>query len=734
MPETPVFLVPLMLLAALGFALPKGAIDRPLPKALVLGGLAALLLRYFSWRFTVTVLPADDLSLQSIFVWALFAVEMVAWFDTTVGFLALSRRSDRRPEAALHEARLRTTPARDLPTIDVMIATYNESLEVLEKTIVGALALDWPRERLNVIILDDGRRAWLKEVCSELGAGYLTRADNRHAKAGNINAAITRTSGEFFLVLDADFVPQRNFLFRTVGFFADPNIGIVQIPHSFFNHDPMQTNLGMQRDMPDDQRFFFDAIMPGRDGWDCAFCCGSNGIIRRSAMQAIGNKLPTGSITEDMLLTLALLRKGFVTRYLNERLAVGLAPESLAAFFVQRARWARGAIQILFLREGPLGPGLSPIQRALFLPTHWISQSFSQVAVMATPAIYLLTGLMPLLNANVASVLEFQIPAVVGAIMTIRLFAPWQYHPIAATAHGVLQAFRLLPTVVVTLIKPHGHAFKVTPKGKDAGGGQVDGATLVITTSLILATALGLLLNANINTRIVEVGALVPVVAFWAIVNMVVLSIVAAIAVAPPSLRIAERFALAEPVRIRTETALITASTRDISMSGALLETDAYDQAVAVARPLPPASDGTLATGAWILVEIANVGQIPAQVMRCATGPNGAMLYGVIFHLPRSQVRDRLIRRLFTQGLDDTVKNAKTTRVTLQMLVKIFKGTGAAVAASQVRANPQPPAWLLDFDPSMHSVATLQKWAADRGDETTDPENDRSAEQASSAA
>jgi cellulose synthase (UDP-forming) len=418
--------------------------------------------------------------------------------------MMLLRRTDRGGEADLGEARLRGLRLEDLPTVDIMIATYNESLEVLERTITGALAIDWPKSRLKVYVLDDGRREWLKRYCEMKGAGYMTRPDNKHAKAGNINAAIARTNGEFFLVLDADFIPQKNFLYRALGFFKDPAVGIVQIPHNFFNHDPMQTNLSMQNVLPDDQRLFFDVIMPGRDGWDCAFCCGSNSITRRSAIEAVGGGLPTGSITEDMLLTLALLRKGYKTRYLNERLAIGLAPESLSAFFVQRARWARGSIQILFLKDGPLGPGLKLHQRLLFLPTSWISQSFSMTVAMATPAILLWTGLMPLANVDTASVLIYQAPAVLGTILTIRLLAPGQYFPVAAMVHGAMQAFRLLPTILVTLVKPHGHAFKVTPKGADAtNGANVDRPTIVMVFGLLVATALGLLLNASYNLQVV---------------------------------------------------------------------------------------------------------------------------------------------------------------------------------------------------------------------------------------
>lgn len=690
-------LIPPLLIAAIRLAIPDGAIERRWVRLTVLGGLTLLIGRYLHWRLFVTVLPANDLSAQTAPVWSIFAIELVAWFDAGVGFLALSRKTDRRAEADRHEARLRAADPWSLPVVDVMIATYNEPLDVLEKTIIGAVGIDWPRDRLRVWVLDDGDRPWLEAFAREMGAGYLTRTGNAHAKAGNINNGIARTSGEFFLVLDADFVPRRNFLYRAIGFFEDDRIGIVQIPHSFFNSDPMQSSLGMQRDMPDDQRFFFDAIMPGRDGWDCAFCCGSNGIVRRSAIAEIGGALPSGSITEDMLLTLALLRKGYVTRYLNERLAIGLAPESLAAFFVQRARWARGAIQLLYLREGPLGPGLTPIQRAMFLPTHWITQSLSQIVAMSTPAIYLLTGLLPLLNTDASSIFSYQLAAIVGAVMGVRLFAPSQYNPIAATAHGVLQAFRLLPTILVTLIRPHGHAFKVTPKGKDAGGGaRIDRPTVVLATGLTLATAAGLILNTSFEYRVIETGALVPIVAFWAVFNMVIMTIVAAIAVSPPALRAEERFDLDEPIRLRTRTARLTGTTRDLSLAGA-----------AVTVP-----DGDLPErGDWLLVGIAGVGHLPAEIMRRAVGAGGETTLGLRFHIEPGPKRVALIGKLFTGELDNSPRDIRARRVTLGLIGNAFGRARPGPERAQVRAAP--PDWLRALEADHGVAAELDRWAED---------------------
>ena len=114
-------------------------------------------------------------------------------------------------------------PPEELPSVDVYIPTYNEPMEVLEKTITGVLCLDYPN--FKAWVLDDGRRPWVKAFCEAKGVGYLTRPDNTHAKAGNINHALTKTSADFVAIFDADFIPQRNFLMRTVGFFADPGIG-----------------------------------------------------------------------------------------------------------------------------------------------------------------------------------------------------------------------------------------------------------------------------------------------------------------------------------------------------------------------------------------------------------------------------------------------------------------------------------------------------------------------------
>ena len=673
---------PLLLVLVAMLIIPSWTADAPFRTVLVTTGFGALLAHYLWWRLTETVLPASGLSFGTFFVWTVFLGEIWLWYETLQLSLILLRRSDRSAAANAHEARLRATAPRDLPAVDVMIATYNEPLDVLEKTIAGALALDWPRDRLRIHVLDDGRRPWLAAYCRERGIGHMTRADNSHAKAGNLNAAFRRTHAPFILVLDADFVPQRKMLMRAIGFFDDPRIGIVQMPHYFFNDTPLQTNMDMRATLPDEQRFFFDSIQPGRDGWNCAFCCGSNGIIRREALEAIGGAMPTESITEDMLLTLAMLRKGYITRYLSERLAVGLAPETLDAYFVQRGRWAQGGIQLLYTKRGPFGPGLTPIQRLLFNPSHWLSQSLCQPLVMATPAIFLLTGAPPLVQASFEDVLRYQLTAIAAAFGYIRFLAPRDFAPIASTVEGILQSFRLMPLVLITLLKPHGHGFKVTPKGSDAGLSREDRFTILVALGLILATGTGLFLNASFAHRIVGAGELLPVVAFWSIFNMLILLIVMTMAVPRPTFRAEERFALDEPCRIVTETGALAGGVLNMSLSGMLVT--------------PDGNPDSLATDSWVGIELGGVGIVPARIRRRTT-IDGQSAIGVETHLPSGPRRDALIQKLST-NLPGAQPAPAAAISGLMMLKRVFEAQPrqTGLAAAPDRKDILPPEWLLE--------------------------------------
>ncbi|HKY80722.1 MAG TPA: glycosyltransferase [Sphingobium sp.] len=650
--------------------LPGVALTAPFaPLALVAGGLilfgkvrywrpgiiatmVAMILYYLRWRLMDTI-PWGGSAWELAWPLTCFLVETAALFDAGILFAILARPTDRSAQADAGEARLRAQWAADavpLPAVDVFIATYNEPREVLEKSILGCLALDWPDRR--VWVLDDGRRRWVHDLCLAKGAGYITRPDNQGAKAGNINHALGLTDAPYIAVFDADFVPRRDFLLRTMGFFDEARIGIVQIPHNFYNHDPMQTNLGLQQSMPDDQRFFFEAIMPGRDGWDAAFCCGSNSVTRRAVFDGIGGGLPEGSITEDMLLTLASLRRGYVTRYLNEPLAHGLAPESTAAFFVQRQRWAQGAMQILYLRHGPLGPGLKLRHRFLFLPTAWLTQGLQSMFTLLTPVLFMLFDLSPMEHVDLSSLCHYLLPLIVALIGGITLLAPRRYYPMAARILGMFQAFRLLPVVLQTLVRPKGLLFKVTPKGANAAGGAWESKVLTAALMLIGISMAGLVINANPDYRIVAQEGLLPIVALWTMINILLLLFVAMMCLEKPRIRGEERFALKQPVTLLGEDGrMLTSARGDISISGVGLESE---------------GDADFQVGDQVQVVLPDVGVVRGFVRR--TGRR----IGIEFDFQAEEPRDRLIVTLFTGRIDMNAQRPSSGAVAAAILRRLW--------------------------------------------------------------
>jgi cellulose synthase (UDP-forming) len=177
-------------------------------------------------------------------------------------------------------------------TVDVLVATYNEPFDLVMKTAIAARDITYPHETW---ILDDGNRPELRRIAEEAGIGVITRSEAwddrpRHAKAGNLNNALMVTEGEFLLILDADQVPEPNILDRTLGWFDDERVALVQTPQWFVNV-PKADPLGSQAEL------FYGPIQQSKDGWNAAFFCGSNALLRREALMQLGVSRYVGEIT-----------------------------------------------------------------------------------------------------------------------------------------------------------------------------------------------------------------------------------------------------------------------------------------------------------------------------------------------------------------------------------------------------------------------------------------------------
>ena len=306
-------LVPGFLVLGLGWVvLPWLSADSQRARTAMVAVMIVLMWRYLLWRWIATLPPIGlslDFAVGVIFV----VIETMVMAGSTISLVFLTRTTDRSTEVDQHQAWLKARTPQ--PLVDVFICTYNEEEAILERTIVGACSLDYPRHR--VWVLDDGRRPWLADLAARLGARYLTRPDNSHAKAGNINHGLQHVAAlpeppDYISILDADFVPAPSFLKRALSLFHAGDVGIVQTPQHFINPDPLQSNLSIARVWPDEQRYFFDVVMAAKDAWGASFCCGTSSVIRFDILRQIGG-FPTESVTEDYLVTLKMKAQGYRT-------------------------------------------------------------------------------------------------------------------------------------------------------------------------------------------------------------------------------------------------------------------------------------------------------------------------------------------------------------------------------------------------------------------------------------
>lgn len=280
--------------------------------------------------------------------------------------------------------------------VDVFITTYNEDVDLLRQTLRAAVGMRYPH---RTYVLDDGRRPAVRRLAEELGCHYVTRSDNAHAKAGNWNNAFLRTDADLIATFDADHVPRPEFLERTLGFFRDDRVALVQVPQQYHNLDSVQHRVSWkQKRMYGEQDSFFNLVMPGKDHWNAAFFCGTGAVLRRKALEPHGGIL-TGTITEDLHTSIVLHSEGWKSVYLNELLVTGLAPVDLKSFEVQRLRWAEGNLKVAGYVNPVTTPGLTLAQRISYTASlyHWTIGIPKLVYYLAPPWM-LFSGTFPIAN------------------------------------------------------------------------------------------------------------------------------------------------------------------------------------------------------------------------------------------------------------------------------------------------------------------------------------------------
>jgi cellulose synthase (UDP-forming) len=593
---------------------------------LIFGGVAAaIIVTYAAWRWHDT-LPLFEWRMASLWPHVFFAFEATATVYTLLSIIILVRWIDRSAEADSAESRHAAN--NDWPAVDVFICTYNEPLDVVEKSIIPALAIDYPN--YTVWVLDDTRRPWLRDYCERVGARYITRPDNKGAKAGNLNNGLGHTAREtnapLILVLDADFAPSRNILRRTVGMFDNPRAAVIQTPQFFYNSDPIQHNLTASRSWVDDQRIFFDIFQPAKDAWGCAFCVGTSFVVRRDLLEEIGG-FPDGAICEDINLTYQLMPRGFETHWLNERLSVGLSAEGLPEYISQRTRWCVGTMQVALLSDGPFrGRGYTLIQRLHYFHgmLNWFCKPFI-VLMLIAPSLYWIFDL-PAFYTDYLSFLRYGLPA---------LFALWVYSgwvsgrrtlPLFTEVTHTLPAPAVTLTLVSAMLRPFGRPFKVTDKGGDRSLSTMRVKMALIFGSIALLSAGSIVWSMTSPYAASEISPIDLFNLIWAGVAMVLTFVSFLVCFERP--RHDERFVMDEPAAV----ALADGAKMRCNLEGLFMTTAAlrFDEA------------RHIEVGEVLQVSIAAVGPIHASV----TERHGDTI--IVTFEPPEKIRAALILRLFS--------------------------------------------------------------------------------------
>ena len=525
-------------------------------------------LRYLYYRTSYTI--NLDGWVNGSFSLVLYAAELYAIGTLVLSYFQTLKLRNRTSIDISH------IPQNEWLTVDVYIPTYNEDIEIVRKTVLAALAIDYPATKKKVYVLDDGRkyperRVELQSMCDEVGAVMMVRDNNDHAKAGNINTAMRQTKGDLVLILDCDHIPSKQMLIETVGFFGNPKVALVQTPHWFYNPDPFERNLLTQGRVPVGNELFYKVVQRGNDFWNAAFFCGSAAVIRKDYVLRVGG-IAVETVTEDCHTALRLHSLGYESVYYDKIMVAGLAPEKFTAYVGQQVRWARGMAQILRLENPLFNRKLKltlPQRLCYFSATTHFFFGFPRLMYALAPVLYLLLGIN-LIRGLGFETLVYALPHILLAMNANYItyknvrFSFW---------NEVLEyamAFQDGIVTLMALVNPKLGSFNVTDKGLSVTKRSFDWEsakpTLIVVTLLIVS-----LLSAPFWLAMrPEAQEAILINSLWCVFNLLLLVAALLVAFEQPQLRRAHRLARElTTVIYGANQGALTGKTLDISESGA---------------------------------------------------------------------------------------------------------------------------------------------------------------------
>jgi cellulose synthase (UDP-forming) len=563
---------------------------------------SAVVVRYFFWRTVNTIPPISD-PWNFVPGVLLYAAELYSTIMLAISLFVVADPLDRKPP--------KPVDPKDLPTVDVYIPTYNEDPELLAMTVIAAIDLDYPKEKLTVWLLDDGgtdqkcsqdnarkakeaqeRRIELQALAAELGAKYLTRAKNEHAKAGNMNNCFKQSEAELIVVFDADHVPVREFLMQTVGYFReDPKLFLCQTPHFFTNPDPLERNLETFQSMPSENEMFYGVIQKGLDKWNGAFFCGSAAVIRREALKIVGG-FSGITITEDCETALDLHSRGWRSMYVDKPMISGLQPETFSSFIGQRSRWARGMFQIFLLKNPVLKRGLTLSQKICYLSnmTYWFFPFF-RLPFFISPLLFIFFN-MQIYIANVQEFISYTVLYMLANMMMQNYLYGTVRWALVSEVYEYVQTLYLARGLFSVILNPYKPTFNVTDKGNSL---DKDHLSELSTPFFVLFAVYSVSMIVCVWRWFTERDAneLLGVVAIWNLFNL----LMSAASLGVISERRAFRAPLERPVDVAIGSAILPGKALDVSYGGCRVSLPADRLNMTVVEGAPAVIDVRLRAG-----------------------------------------------------------------------------------------------------------------------------------------
>lgn len=543
-------------------------------------------LRYLYYRTSYTL--NFDGWVNSIACVLLFAAELYAILTLVLAYFQTLKIKERQP------VNLSNIAEAEWFNVDIYIPTYNEDVEIVRKTALAALACDYAAGKKKVYILDDGRpekykendprretfsarREKLRQMCEELGCIHMTRDNNDHAKAGNINTAFRKTDGDLVMILDCDHIPSRQFLLHTVGFFFDPKVSFVQTPHWFYNPDPFERNLLTEGKIPVGNELFYKVLQKGNDFWNASFFCGSAALIRKSHALEVGG-IAVETVTEDCHTALRLHSKGYKSVYYDKIMVAGLAPETFSSYVGQQVRWARGMAQILRL-ENPFFNRklkLTFAQRICYLSaTSHFLYGYPRLVYAIAPTLFLLFGINSVQGLGLET-LAYAIPHIILSLSANFIIYKHVRFSFWNEIFEFAMAFQAGWVTLLALINPKLGSFNVTDKGVSVTQRIFDWESmrgLLIVTGVVIASLLAVpywLLLRPEDWQAVLVNTM------WSCFNLILLVAALLVGFEQPQVRSAHRLQRRLNVVISSNDHVVMGETINISETGALISLESW--------------------------------------------------------------------------------------------------------------------------------------------------------------